>query len=275
MEPAPARTAPPHSAPVSDDLLTVVLIGGAAYVSAAVAHETIGHGVACLASGGRILLFSSVHIESSLSNSFIDLAGPTMGLVAGGLCWSLLRAFRRSTTGTQLFLWLAMSGNLLWATGYLPYSGVVGAGDWLALIRGHTPGWFWVSALVAGGALAYVAAVWLAAAELRRFTAGTDPIVVRRRCWRMVLTAYLAGGLTACAAGALDPNGAAWAILNNSAPASFLAGVGLLVVPWLRSRLGETPGASGTPVVRTRGCLLASAAVIGVFVAVLGPGIRP
>jgi hypothetical protein len=275
MEPAPARSAPPDSAPAPDDRLTMALIGGAAYVSAAVAHETIGHGAACLASGGRVLLFSSVHIESSVSNSFIDLAGPTMGLVAGGIFWGLLRGLRRTASATQLFLWLAMSCNLLWATGYLPYSGVVGAGDWLALIQGRTPGWFWISALVGGGALAYVAAVWLVAAEMRRFTAGTDPIVVRRRCWRMVLTAYLAGGLTACAAGALDPNGAVWAILNNSAPASFLAGVGLLVVPWLRSRFRETMGASSAPVVRSRGWLLAGTGVIGVFVAVLGPGIRP
>jgi len=275
METATARSAPTSCATAFDSVLTMGLIGGTAYVTAALAHETIGHSAGCLASGGRVLLFTSVHIESSQTGRLIDLAGPVAGLVAGGIFWWLLRRFHQARPATRMFLWMAMSCNLLWATGYLSYSGVIGTGDWLALTRGRAPGWFWGTALVAAGALAYVATIFLVAGELRRFTAGRDPAVVRRRSRRMVLAAYLGAGVTACAAGALDPAGAAWAILENSAPASLLAGVGLLFVPWLRGRLGETPGAGSAPVLRSWGWLLAGTLVIGSFIAVLGPGVRP
>jgi len=79
--PSPGRD--PRSAPAIDDLVTLILIGGASYVAAAVAHETIGHGLATVASGGRVLLFSSVHILTDRSTRLIDIAGPTNNLIAG------------------------------------------------------------------------------------------------------------------------------------------------------------------------------------------------
>jgi len=275
MESTPVSVSSPGSFTLPDDGLTVALVGGAAYVTAAVAHETIGHGAACLVSGGHVLCFSSVHIVTMTSSGFIDLAGPCSGLLAGGLFWLLLRGMRRASTAVRLFLWLAMTCNLLWATGYIPYSCVLGEGDWLALIRGCEPQWIWRAALGLAGAAAYVGVIFLAAAELRAFTAGTDAATVRRRSRRLVLIAYLAGGATACAAGALDPAGAAWAITNNSAPASFLAGIGLLFVPWLRGRMESVPEAGRAMVIRTWGIALLCAALVGVFIAVLGRGIRP
>ena len=275
MESTPVSASSPGSFTLPDDGLTVALVGGAAYVTAAVAHETIGHGAACLVSGGHVLCFSSVHIVTMTRSGFIDLAGPCNGLLAGGLFWLLLRRMRRASTAVKLFLWLAMASNLLWATGYIPYSCWLDDGDWLALIRGCEPQWAWRAAFGLAGAAAYVGVVLLAAAELRAFTAGGDDATLRRRSRRLVLIAYLAAGVTACAAGALDPGGAVWAITNNSAPASFLAGIGLLFVPWLRGRMASVPEAGRTMVSRTWGLALWCGALVGVFIAVLGRGIRP
>jgi hypothetical protein len=252
-----------------DDLITLVLVGGASYVAAAVAHETIGHGLATFATGGKVLLFSSVHILTDRSTRLIDIAGPTNNLIAGALFLALLRLFRRAPLATRLFLWLAMARNLLWGTGYMLYSGVLGQGDWLSLIRGLKPEWAWLLALEFTGAATYGLSVLLAVREARSFA------VDRVRLRDIIIVTYLAGGVVACAAAALDPAGPVWAITENAAPASFLAGIGLLAVPWLRPRLGGEPKVDpGDTVQASIGWIAGGVLMIVFFVAVLGPGIR-
>jgi len=258
----------PRSAPAIDDLVTLILIGGASYVAAAVAHETIGHGLATVASGGRVLLFSSVHILTDRSTRLIDIAGPTNNLIAGAVFWALLRFNRGATTTTRLFLWLAMARNLFWGTGYMLYSGVLGQGDWLSLIRGLKPDWFWLLALEFTGAVTYGLSVILAAREARGFA------IDDRRFWRIIRVTYFAGGAVACAAAALDPAGAGWAIAENAAPASLLAGIGFWAVPWLRSRLGEGTIAGADTVRPSTAWIMGAVLLIVFFIAVLGPGIK-
>ena len=253
-----------------DDFVTLILIGGASYVAAAVAHETIGHGLATVLTGGKVLLFSSVHILTGRSTRFIDIAGPTNNLIAGALFWVLLRRLRQASAASRLFLWLAMARNLFWGTGYMLYSGVLGAGDWLSLIKGLQPGWLWVLLLELTGAVTYGLAALLAAREARCFAMSTP------RLWRVIAVTYLAGGAVACAAAAHDPNGAAWAILDNAAPASLLAGVGFFAVPWLRLRLaGDVRAADTDEVKASVGWILVGVAAIIGFVSILGPGLVP
>ena len=68
-----------------------------------------------------------------------DLGGPAGNLVFAGLGWVGLRLLPATRTRWRLFCWLLMAFSLFWAFGYLLFSGVVGRGDWLALLPAH----FW------------------------------------------------------------------------------------------------------------------------------------
>jgi len=47
----------------STDVVTVVSIAVLAYALANILHEAIGHGVACVALGGKPLVLSSLHFD--------------------------------------------------------------------------------------------------------------------------------------------------------------------------------------------------------------------
>jgi len=61
----------------SIDSLTVGSIGILAYMLGNVLHEAVGHGGACLLSGAKPLVLSSVHFECSLDNRLV-IAGGTL-----------------------------------------------------------------------------------------------------------------------------------------------------------------------------------------------------
>lgn len=257
-----------------DDALTLFLIGGVAYVTAAIAHETIGHGIATYLMGGKVSLFTSVHLLGTVTGRFIDIAGPLNNLIVGCIFYALLRRLRFAATPTRMFLWMAMSCNLLWGSGYMIYSAVLNWGDWMALIRGLNPQWFWRTILAAIGCVGYVSAFFAAAKELNTFVCASFSSLALQRLFRMVAISYLGAGITACAAGCLDPNGAVWAIAENSAPASFLADSGLLLSPLIGFKLQRLASIAADPIQRTRLQLVACTLAISVFIAILGRGIR-
>ena len=69
---------------------TLVAIALVSYVIADIVHEALGHGGACLLSGGKAVALSTVHFECSISTRFISAAGTCANLIAGGLFWMFL-----------------------------------------------------------------------------------------------------------------------------------------------------------------------------------------
>jgi hypothetical protein len=147
-------------------------------------------------------------------------------------------------------------------------------GDWLALVRGLASPRIGNIALMLVGAAGYGLSVLLSARALPSFVLIDGVRGGRRRLWRLLIIAYLADGITACGAGLFDPQGAGWAIANNSAPASWLAGAGFLALPWLQTGRAIQSTPSAARVERSWRWLLVGALGTGFFVFVLGAGIH-
>src|SRR5258708_31753859 len=75
------------------DAVTAFAIGGAAYLVAAIAHETIGHPVMTLLFGGKIQLLTSMGMIGTVKNRTIDLAGAVADLFFGILALNGLHPF--------------------------------------------------------------------------------------------------------------------------------------------------------------------------------------
>src|SRR5258708_12975784 len=89
------------------DAVTAFAIGGAAYLVAAIAHETIGHPVMTLLFGGKIQLLTSMGMIGTVNNRTIDLAGPIGNLVVGILALNVLHRFPRPSAPCPFFLCLS------------------------------------------------------------------------------------------------------------------------------------------------------------------------
>jgi hypothetical protein len=257
-----------------DDLWTVAAIAVIAYVVANVAHETIGHGAGLLLASGRSGIFTTTRLivpapVPDPAWRIFDLGGPAGNLAFAGLGWLGLRFLPAARMRWRLFCWLLMAFSLFWAFGYLLFSGVVGRGDWLALLPAHFgPG---RALLAIAGLLFYEASMWLCAHSFGGIIGGPQ-VDIQARARRLIGIAWLAGGLIATAGPALDPRGSL-EMLNSGALSSFAAAIGLLRIP---RRLRATASAQTAPestITRSTGWLAVALAVSLFFIAVLGPGI--
>ncbi|MFT4246879.1 MAG: hypothetical protein QM581_02420 [Pseudomonas sp.] len=136
--------------------VTLCALSVMAFVTACVAHEAIGHGLACLATGGKVTLLTSVYFRCHPSVPFVDAAGPLMNLVAAGL--SALAVRRCSQSSHARVFWallLAFSG--LWGAGYSIYSAIADTGDLAFVLRDLSlePKWIWRIFLGISGIVLY------------------------------------------------------------------------------------------------------------------------
>ncbi len=225
-----------------DDFLTVASIAVLAFIIADMAHEGLGHGFGFYFAGGQSSMLTTTRLIEWVKLPdpqwrIFDLGGPAGNLTFAFLGWLGQRFVRGHVERLRFFLWLVMIFSLFWALGYLIFCGVLGRGDWMALVEGTKylrPGR--IVFVIAGIAL-YRASVRLAASELRWIVPvhGSDS---KSRVGRLIWIAYIAGGLIACAGAILDPRGA-MEILNSGAMSSFGAAVGMLFVANVFFRLPE------------------------------------
>src|SRR6059036_617107 len=105
---------PGESLPKFDrtSIRTVIGVGIVAYAACDMAHEVLGHGLACALTGVRALSLSTVALQTGTSSRLVAAAGSIANVAVGALAMSL---FRRGTTFSALryFLWLFASVNLL------------------------------------------------------------------------------------------------------------------------------------------------------------------
>lgn len=271
---SPAAATP---ALAEDDAPTLIAIAALAFVLADVAHEVIGHGAAFLAVGGRAAVMTTTRLivdTKALGDPggrIFSIGGPLGNLALAGLaCW-VQRLWRGLGAHARTFLWLSMAFNLLWAVGYLIYSGVLGIGDWAELVRGLAPSWLWRTLLLGLGTVLYLFSARALAREMRWFADANDRDWPRR-AWRMVLLAYVAAGIVACAGAWPDPRGASQ-VLDSAIPETLLGNLALLRVPRLFTGSPHPPGAAPARITRSRGWIAAASLAVVAYVGLLGPGI--
>ena len=244
-----------------DDLVTLVAIGLLAYATADIAHHVLGHGGACLALGGRIVLLSSIFVNCTVRGSAIDLAGPFANLAVGLAALAL--AHRLSAPSTvRLFFALAAGFNLFWFALMLLFSAATRTDDFawpMAAFHVSEPLRY---GLIALGGLLYVLSVHAVAVPMAGYARP------RARVWRIVVAAWLTAGVFACATALFDRHPAA-AILHHAAPQSFILSIGLLFLPQRAAQISTAVSPVIGFSVRWVAAALITAAASMVF---LGPG---
>jgi hypothetical protein len=253
---------------------TLIAIALVSYMIADIVHEALGHGGACLLSGGRAVALSTVHFECSFDTRFISAAGTLANFVAGGLFWMLLRILSRGPDRLRYFLWLSMTINLLQGAGYFLYSGVSGIGDWAAFINGLEPGWVWQLGLIVTGAVGYLLVVWFALLQMRPLV-GSDRTQRARNAIGLTVLPYLAGGIQSCIAGLFNPVGMVMVAISAAA-ASFGGTSGLAWMAQIYHGNRIPPGRTTGPISIGRSSMwIGAGAVVAVlFVVVLGRGLH-
>ncbi len=244
---------------------TLLAVAVTAFFVADVAHEGLGHGGMCLASGGRMLSLSTTYEACSIRSRAIDGAGPGMGLVVALVAWMWLRLAPPRSQNLRAFLCLLFAFTAFWNVGYLIYSGLLDRGDLKFVVAGLEPAIAWRVVLVVFGVIFYAAAMRVVGASLARNFSDGDG-------WRpqnFALIALLGASVLAAAGGVFDPRGPG-IILSDALP-SALGSAGLVWVGFvLHRRLPALRIATPT----SPAWIVAGLVCATFFVAVLGPGLR-
>ena len=264
------------------DTLTVVAISALAYLLATFLHEAVGHGLSCVALGGKAKELSAFYFDCDYSGMgdfgirAVALAGPLVSLLVGlgGLLW-LRRT--QSTPQTWFFAWLFMSIGFMIASGYLLFSGFSGIGDFGTDRNGALyrlePEWLWRSIITVLGALGYWLTVRVSLREMERVIGGGGQERVSR-AQGLALTAYLTGGILSVLIGFLNPYGLV--IVLTSAAAASLGGTSALA--WemqLMDRRRVAPAGEPTfTVPRSLTWLVAGGLFTLLYALILGPSLR-
>jgi hypothetical protein len=235
------------------NISTLCSLAVIAFVAACAAHEAVGHGIACLSTGGTVTLLTSVYFHCRPSVPFVDAAGTLMNLVvAATLVLALHRTNQPSQRSVFLGLILAFSG--FWGAGYFIFSALTNVGDLAFVLRDLSlePRWLWRLGMGILG-------VWLYVKILRK-ASGLVPKGMP------LFVAYCVVGVVACAS-VLFYQGPTLPALKDAAQESLLAPSGLLFIAFSR------PSSQPIFVPASRSIIMAAAVTIAIFWFTLGKGI--
>lgn len=259
MKPIGAADARP-----ADDLATLVAISVLAACITTFAHEAMGHGGACLLSGGQITRLTSVYFHCAPQTTWITAAGPLGNLAMALIAWLVRAAVPPSRIGWRLLLALVTAFSLFWEAGYVVYAMLNKDGDWWFAARSlfgepHTP---WrIGGAVLGLAL-YAIGVVATARAIRPFANAPG------RARRILQLAWLSGTVAAVvAAVAYSPDRQA------IRQAALEIGAGSIPLLIMRVRSHADDGAPAMP--RGWAWVAAAALIYAGFVMTLGRGVPP
>jgi hypothetical protein len=250
-------------AAISDDPITIIAVGVLAATLAAVCHETLGHGLGCIAVGGRIALLTSIYFRCLGASALIDAAGPLGSFLAGLAAFAFL-SLRSCGRTMRLFLILFGAINLFWLFGQMVYCALLGRDDWAFVAL--QMGWSWVWRPIAAGigVAGYALALRQTSAALAE-TGAPTPAAMR--------LAYIAAVASAVIAGLMwrpEP--------VRSAIEGFLA-VGLaplgLLIAVTRAGRAQAAIAVQPPIIRSRWWIAVGVIVFAVFLLTQGLGLGP
>lgn len=226
-------------------------------------HEGVGHGLTARLRGEDVTELTSNHLLSEPPDRWVA-AGGTLVNLAAGICSLLLSCAAGRRANLRYLLWIFGALNLLFGSGYLLFSGVMGVGDWQQVIEdtAHYAGLRIAMALA--GALLYVTVVrWVAL--------GLAPFVQDRSEYNTLgRWPYLVACAVDICAGAFDPLGV-HLLLISTIPAVMGGLSGLL---WADIFLPRDHARGPLAVRRSVGLWIAAAVIAALFVAVLGRGLE-
>ncbi|MGZ6068700.1 MAG: hypothetical protein ACXWUE_21670 [Polyangiales bacterium] len=245
------------------DWATTIAAGLLAYLVSCVAHELVGHGLACILRGDHAVSISSLTFQCDRETPTMLAGGSVLNLSMAVAAWFALQ--RAEGGALRWFLWVALAVNAFGPALYLVLSPLAGFGDWheFALSFGRPMGL--VVALSGSGALLGFVAWPLVRRQLSSLCAG-DTRTARRR----VLPIYVLGAIAFAASALLGPQ--RWEIFGFAMALGFvgfgpLAAAALVPVP-------KTDAAQPVRITRSWPWLATTGAFLLVFFAVLGPGIH-
>ena len=249
-----------------DDLATTVAIGVMASVGQFVVHELVGHGTACVLVGGRILAVAPLWMRCSVDHRLMVLAGPMANLVAGGVCWALLRGAPPRSPASRLFLWLSIAFQWLVAAGYLAVGAASGFGDWPVILPALSAWSVRLAAIVVAVGGYVLALRALARLGVQRFG---PSLVEESRLERVALLPALAAGAVAVLAELVghrfQPLGLVLAIACTAVVGWSLLAVPRFAGPTPTDRIGDVA------IPRSLGWILGGAAAALGFLGLVAP----
>ena len=255
----------------ASSLVTVVAIAVVAYAGCDMVHELFGHGLACAVSpNARALSLSTVALQTDVSSRFVAAAGSLANIVTGIFAGILFRR-RKSWDAWSVFLGLFGVTNLFNGTGYLIFSGLLNVGDWTVVVAGAEPAWLWRTLLSLLGILLYGLVILSAARQIVSLVQRGR--ISRYEPARILLPAYVAGGLLFVLGSALNPIGPSL-ILNSGVSSGFGAMAGLVFLPTLVEKQTSQVHSAGQTLPFSLGWCVAWAVTALFFIGLLGPGIR-
>jgi hypothetical protein len=246
-------------------------LGILAYAASMMTHEALGHGVYCIAQGGHNVMLTAWGEGCSSHPAGIEAAGPGVQFGCGLLAWWVLRRLPRGAPRLRYFFWLYMVFNLLISSGYVAFSGVTNFGDAAVLIAGLNAPVLWRGVLILLGAVVYFLSMRAAALELKRFVGIDDG---SRPLFRLVWIPYLAAGVFACCAGALNRTMGHGVAIGLAAASSFGSGLGILWLPDMQRGMASRNLPPGVYLSWSAAWAVAAAIVVAVFLFFIGPGLK-
>lgn len=243
----------------ADDVATLGAIGVLAVIAAALGHEAVGHGGACLLAGGEITLLSVIWFRCLGGSAIADLAGPLGGLLAGLAGVALATCVPRQAVRVRLFGLMLGAFALFWFSAQLVDDAISGGDDWGGFATAaHWPR-AWRTAAALAGVAAYVAAirlVWRLAHDIGGGARG------RRR----FLIPYGVGALALIACAALRPND------GSALETAGAVGLAPLGYAWAVTRRSLERGI-GVGVARSWWWIAAGVTALAIYASLFGPGV--
>lgn len=256
-----------------DDALTLASFGVVAFAVTDQTHEALGHGLATLITGGKLIALTTCYLNSvGGSERWIPASGGLANLAVGMIALALLLILPKPSPQMRYFLVLVVAFNLFFAAGYPVYSAIALFGDWAAVISGLAPAWLWRTLLAILGVASYYLSMQFVARVIRPFGSSSKG-PTRDRLRRITLIPFLAAVGLAFLGGLPNPRG--WAMVFSAAVPVAAASFGLTQMDHVPEACRPNPTAPGAePIRRSVRWIVAACLVAVVFVAILGPGIR-
>jgi len=237
------------------------------------AHELLGHALACVATGHQPGQLGAYYVEcdgaTGWSRRLVAMAGTGVDVLVACLGLLLWRRARRPLP--RLMWWIVFTVKGMVAAGYWMFSGVTNLGDWGPAAGGGIGPlpwpWLWRGLLFAAGLVAYIAITRKAIAMMGTMLGGGP--AAQRTQWTVAMTLYVVGGLAAVLVSLFNPLGI-FITLVSAVASSFGGTAGLFNVAYARQ---SALPPSDFAVARYPSLLLAGVAVTIAFAAVLGPTI--
>lgn len=237
------------------------------------AHELMGHALACVATGHQPSELGAYYVEcrgtGGWSRRLVAMAGTSMDVLlacVGFLFWHL-----SSRSLARLAWWIVFTVKGMVAAGYWMFSGLTNLGDWGPADGGGIGPlpwpWAWRLLLFGVGLVAYIA-VTRKAITMMALMLGGGPAAQRTQR-TVALTLYIVGGIAAVLVSLFNPLGI-FITLVSAVASSFGGTAGLFNVAYARSR--EQPP-TDFAVGRHRSLVVAGVAMTIAFAAILGPTI--